>query len=333
MIKGKIKRELSIESILNLITEYDIFKRYMPHNQWELNRVCISPFPRNNGYEKSPSFIIGNKKGFLSYIDFGNTAFRGDCFTFVKQLFNLSSLYDVLQKIDFDFGLGIRGVKKDYKTIVSEYKQPEITKRNTLIQIVTGKFNKEELSYWNTYHQNITDLRDNNIYHVKTLYLNKKKFSLKPTELCFGYLYDGHWKLYRPFGSKKEKWFPNNVPITAMDGKDKIKDCEIAFINKSKKDHMVISKIFPCSCAVQNEGIACFSPENIEYLKSNSKKQILSFDSDVTGVENSQQITKLFNFGYCNVPKKYNPAKDWAEIARIHGMNEVENILKIKGVI
>ena len=143
-------------------------------------------------------------------------------------------------------------------------------------------------------------------------------------------------KIYRPFAKdKRYKWVPNNVPITAMDGKDNIKDCDVAFINKSKKDHMVISKLFPCSCAVQNEGVGCFSNENVEFIKSNSKRQILSFDSDVTGVTNSQQITQLFGFDYCNVPKIYleEGIKDWADLAKTHGLDTVEEYLIKKGII
>jgi len=128
---------------------------------------------------------------------------------------------------------------------------------------------------------------------------------------------------------------PNNTPITILDGRDNIKNCDTAFINKSKKDMMVIKKIFPCSIAVQNEGIACFSPENVEFLKQNSKKQILSFDADVTGVKNSQQITKLFDFDYCNVPKKYlnEGIKDWADLAKTYGLKAIEEVLKEKGII
>ena len=166
------------------------------------------------------------------------------------------------------------------------------------------------------------------------MYLNKQLFYLKDTDLRFGYFYDGHWKIYRPFGDKKTKWMPNNVPITAMDGKEDVKHCKMAFINKSKKDYMVIKKVFPCSCAVQNEGIACFSPENVAYLKANSDIQILSFDSDVTGVQNSQQITKLFDFGYANVPRKYlaEGIKDWADLAKAHGLETVRECLTKKGL-
>jgi hypothetical protein len=198
------------------------------------------------------------------------------------------------------------------------------------------KFTQEELDYWAQYHQNIQDLRDNNIYSIKELYLNKQRFPLGDNELRFGYLYEGQfWKIYRPFADKKHKWMPNNVPITAMDGREDVKNCNVAFINKSKKDYMVMKKIFPCSCAVQNEGLGCFSHENVEYLKANSDRQILSFDADDVGVQNSRQITEMFDFDYMNVPRQYlaEGIKDWALLGAKYGLKTIENILKEKGIL
>jgi hypothetical protein len=332
MIQGKKRLKLTAETVLDKITEYDIFRFYMPDKSWKLNRVTYSPFRKEN----NPSFLIGNKLGYISYIDFTDTSLRGNCFHFVKMLFNLSSHDDVLKLIDKDFGLGILSGNstEEYKRIVSDYKQPEINKRTSLIQVITRKFTNRELEYWNQYHQSIDDLRANNVYAVKKVFLNKQLFHIKDDELVFGYLYDGHWKIYRPYGDKKNKWVPNNVPITAMDGKEDIINCKTAFINKSKKDYMVIKKIFPCSCAVQNEGMGCFSHENVEYLKANSDRQVLSFDSDIVGVQNSQQITKLFDFDYCNVPRKYlvEGIKDWADLSRKHGLQTIEDYLKKKGI-
>lgn len=332
MIQGVKKNQLSYEAVLELISEYDIFRYYMPNKDWKINRVTYSPFRD----ERNPSFMIGNKHGYLFFIDFADTSLRGNCFTLVQLLFN-TNLKGALKIIDRDFGLGLSSAPtKDYQKIISEYKQPENTeKRYSLIQVVTRPFTKEELAYWNQYHQDLQDLKDNNIYSIKRLYYNREQFALKETELRFGYFYDGHWKIYRPYGDKKNKWMPNNVPITTMEGKENIIDCEVAFINKSKKDYMVMKKVFPCSCAVQNEGLGCFSPENVEFLKSNSEEQILSFDSDITGVTNSQKITKMFKFGYCNVPKKYleEGIKDWADLAKVHGLGAIEQHLKKKHLL
>ena len=339
MIKG-VKREnstLTIENILSKISQYDIFKFYMPSNNWSIGKATHSPF-RN---ERSPSFIINSRDGSsLGYIDFGDTSKKGDCFQFVKDLYNISTLNEVLIKINDDFSLGLGSGKSpsnEYKKIVQNWKQPEIVVKDyTFIQVKTRKFTNEELSYWNDYYQDIDDLKENNIFSISELYLNKKRFVLNETELRFGYLYDGHWKIYKPFSKdKRYKWVPNNVPITAMDGRDDIKDCDVAFINKSKKDYMVMKKLYPCCCAVQNEGIGCFSEENVNFIKENSRRQILSFDSDKTGVQNSKQITEKFGFDYCNVPKQFldEGIKDWADLAKKYGLKVIEEYLINKNII
>ena len=333
MIKGRKRIDLSPDSILNMISEYDIYKMYMPHQNWKINVVTYSPF-RN---EKNPSFIIGYRGGALRFIDFGDSSKKGGCFNFVMMLFNVS-LRDALLMIDRDFDLGIMNASstKNYERIISDYAQPTATsKREYFIQVKTRKFTNEELAYWNGYYQDIDDLRANNVYSIDTVFLNKQKFPIKDSELRFGYLYEGHWKIYRPFADKKNKWMPNNVPITMMDGLDDITDCDVAFINKSKKDYMVMKKVFPCCCAVQNEGMGCFSEENVEYLKENSERQILSFDSDEVGVKNSQLITEKFNFEYCNVPKLYlgEGLKDWADLAKTHGLKTIEKYLTQKELI
>lgn len=334
MIEGRVRTELTAENILKVLSEYDIFKFYMGSRKWTLNEACLSPLRE----EDNPSFLIGNRNGYLSWIDFGRGE-HGNCFTFVQALYNCS-YNEALKIIDRDFGLGICDSTNlgKWEQIKSSYKQPEEEKDKhySIIQIVTRKFTKEELDYWASYYQDIEDLRANHIYSISKLFLNRKRFDLKETELRFGYFYpeEGKWKIYRPYNGKKTKWI-SNVPITVMDGKENILNCNIAFINKSRKDMMVVKKVFPCSCAVQNESRGCFSEENIEFLKANSNTQILSFDSDAPGVANSLQITNLFNFGYCNVPRKYlsEGIKDWAELGRVYGLKIIEDYLKERKIL
>lgn len=333
MIKGKKKITLTQENILKRISEYDIFKMYMP-GDWQINTLVSSPFRSDS----NPSFTISNRYGSLGYIDFGSTEHRGDCVHFVRQLFNLPSLDATLRKIDQDFSLGISSGKlsNDYKQIIKEYKQPEsIGKRYVKIQVQPKKFTKMDLDYWNLFYQDVSDLKRENIYSVAKIFLNKKRFSFDETQPIFGYFYEGTWKIYRPFEIKKRKWLPNNVPITVMDGKDCIKDADIAFINKSKKDYMVIRKLLPTTCAVQNEGVACFTPENVKFLRDNSRKQILSFDSDTAGVKSSLQITDMFGFDYCNVPRRYlaEGINDWAGLAQKYDLNIIEKYLIDKQIL
>ena len=81
--------------------------------------------------------------------------------------------------------------------------------------------------------------------------------------------------------------------------------------------------------------MGCFSDENVQYLLDNSRKQILSFDSDDTGVSNSKKITDMFGFDYCNVPREFlkEGINDWADLARAHGLKVIEEYLINKNII
>lgn len=324
MITGKKRQSLTPESILQRISSFDVFHYYMPQKDWKLNHVTFSPF-RN---ESNPSFLIGNRSGNLSFIDFADTSKRGDCFTFVKQMFNLSSIDDVLKLIDRDFGLGIIGSSTgEYKKILTAYKQPEdLGKRYSLIQVATRKFTHAELEYWNSYHQDIQDLKDNHIYSIKKVYLNKQLFSLKENELRFGYFYDGFWKIYRPFADKKSKWVPNNVPLVTTKGLENLKLDKNTLICKSLKDYMVCRKIYPNVCHVQNESLAAFSDETVDFISKNSKDVFYGGDSDRPGKDASFAITKMFGFKHINPPDNLLPEiKDFADWSKEKGLQELEN--------
>ena len=325
MISGELKVPLTVHSVLNKVTEYDIFMYYMTEKGWKLNKVTYSPFRKEN----NPSFLIGNRNGNLSFIDFTDTSLRGDCFTFVKLLFNMATIHDVLMMIDRDLGLGIatKSVPGKLEGIKKEYKQPEdLGKRYCLIQAITRPFNAEELEYWNGYHQDISDLRQNNIYAIKSLYMNKKLFSLKPTELVFGYLYDGHWKIYRPYADKKHKWVPNNVPLTTAYGLKNLSNEHNSLICKSLKDYMVCKKIYPYVCHVQNESLAAFSNETVDFINKNSKDIFYGGDSDKPGKDSSFAITNAFGFKHINPPDNLLPKiKDFADWSKEKGLQELKN--------
>jgi len=48
MIQGKKKQVLTPEAILDKISDYDIFRMYMPDKSWKLNQVTYSPFRKEN---------------------------------------------------------------------------------------------------------------------------------------------------------------------------------------------------------------------------------------------------------------------------------------------
>jgi len=333
MIKGPIKLALTPETILNKISEYDIFRFYVPEKGWKLNEAICSPLRA----DENPSFRITNKGGNMHYFDF-STCEGGDCFNFVKALYGIS-LDEVLRKIDDDFKLGIscRENEGDYKAIVSQYKQPEsIGKRYSIIQVVTRKFTEEELEYWLAYHQTLEDLRTDHIYAIKELYLNKKRFSLEDEKyrIRFGYLYDGgYWKIYFPFQTKKNKWL-SNVPLTTAYGLENLSADKNTLITKSLKDYKVCRKVYNNVCHLQNESLAAISEETASYIKEHSKEIYYGGDSDSAGKTASYAITQAFGFKHINPPDRLLPdIKDWASWSKKEGLEVIKEHFKIKKLI
>lgn len=331
MINGKKKIELTIESILKFVSSYDIFYKWMPKG-WKPNVVTYSPF-RN---EQNPSFVVGNKFDELTFIDF-TTGQKGDCFTFVKYLFNLNSIDDVLRIIDKEFDLGIisGSSTQEYKKIISEYKQPEeLGKRYSLIQCITKPFTKDDINYWGSYFQDVSDLRANNIYSLKKIYLNKQLYSIKNNELVFGYLYNSlNWKIYFPGREKKGKWL-SNVPLSTSYGLENLDRENNSLITKSLKDYLVCRKIYPYVSHVQNESLSAFSEETIEHISNNSKRVFYGGDSDKAGKEASYIITNTLGYKHINPPDRLLPqVKDFSDWAKKEQLKTLEEYFKQKKLI
>lgn len=333
-MKGKKRELLTEEAILQRISEYDIYRFYLGRD-FKLNRPMHSPMPGRK--DANPSFLIGNKNGFLYHIDFGDSFYRGRFVDFVKQINMMSDYYEVLLKIDKDFGLGIssESERKDYKKIVAEYKPDKsLPKSYSLIQCKVRKiFHTNELEWWKQFYQSESDLRNNHIYPVTELWIDRQRQGISPTEMVFGYLYDDKWKIYRPQAkNKKDKW-RTNVRNDTMDGLENIKGCDKALITKSKKDKMVIQKVFPCVCAVQAENVAAINEVNLAYLRKESKSQWINFDSDAPGKKASWEYTTEFGFKHINVPDDLFPIKDFADMAKEKGLKAVEDYFKSKGLL
>ena len=332
-VTGKQRIPLTLKSILNKIEEYDIYRFYLGHD-FELGRAFHSPFHKDN----SPSFSVSvTKKEVLHHMDFADSEKKGNCVELVKQLYNLE-YREALIKIDKDFGLGIySGEQKDYKSVVGSFKRPEYEDRPSFLQVVTRRFDTAELKYWADYHVTEKMLKENDVYAIKRLYLNRRLFSIPTTELAFAYLFEDKWKIYRPYADKRSKWM-TNVPNNRMSGINRITPgCSNAVITKAKKDEMVLSNFIPNICSVQSEGTSSISTENIKLLQSTCKKIYLNFDSDDVGVQNCKYYNK-FGFGWINCPKGYkkpdgSSIKDFADLAKFHGLDIVINYFKQKGII
>jgi len=321
------RKDLSQEEILSKVDDWTIFRYYIGDN-FQVNRAICSPMRKDN----NPSFsIFLSEEGRLRFIDFADDKYKGDAIDLVGQLYNLD-YSSSLQKIALDFQL-VNGTADDYKKIVKDYNKPILTKkRYTFIQVNTKPFTEVDLSYWGKYQITIEDLRKEQIYSVKNLFVNRKKRYVGKDELCFAYHYDGCFKIYFPERSK-DKWV-SNIPLSTVEG-EIIPEIDKVLIVKSKKDRMCLQKIINGIniVSVQNESIACFTEDFTALLRG--KDVWVSYDSDSPGKRASITITSKFGYRHINVPDKYldEGIKDWSDLICKYGTPPVIEHFKQKGLI
>lgn len=333
-VKGRIRQQLSIENILKRVTDQEIYKYYLG-GDFPLSKAFHSPFRK----DEHPSFsIINGKDGKLHHFDYADSQFSGDVFNFVCQLFNISH-QQALAKIDFDMGLKLGSPEAIYDRVIS-VAPLAAPREESIIQVVSRKFNSKELQYWGEYHITSDILKRNDVYAIKELYLNRRRYPLR-NDLCFGYLYNirgkEYWKIYWPNREKQEKWIVNNVPNTHMSGIEKLNAGDLdVLVTKSKKDEMVLSLILSRVVSVQHETVYSINEANLELLQTIPNRWI-NFDSDDTGIKASKYYNQ-YGFKWINCPKEFKDPKgkfikDFADLARYYGMEVVVAYFRRKGFI
>jgi hypothetical protein len=330
-VTGEKITPLTAESILSKTTDYDIYRYYLGMD-FTLGRAFLSPFRK----EVNPSFSVNiGKKGNYKHFDYTNADLSGNCFDFVMQLLGIG-YGDALKRIDFDMGLGIF-YKGNHCSVGNNRKTSAPKERiSKFFQVTVRNFNKRDLEYWAMYGIQESELKQNNVYAVRRLRIDKQVYPLTDESPTFGYFFDGRWKIYRPL-SLNDKWLMN-VAGDTMSGLHRIKQgCDTVIVTKSKKDEILLAKFLPYVCSVQQESTIAISSSNISLLSSTCNRVLLNFDSDKVGVQSCKHYNQ-YGFGWVNCPKGYydpqgKMIKDFADLARYYGLEEVKKHFKTKGII
>ena len=329
MILERKKESIKIEDILAKISDWDIYKFYIPDLE-ALNTATRSPLHQ----DKCPSLSVGtNRSGRLQFNDYSADV-RGGCVDLVMMLYGIN--YDkALHKIASDFGID-NSESVEYKKIVAKYVQPIIDpKRHCEIHVSVRKFNDKELQYWAQYGITIEDLKREDIWACKEWSLNRRKQYIAPDELCFVYRFPSGFKIYYPNRPKAEKWI-SNVSCATVEGLGCLNGHDKVILTKSRKDRIVLSKLFPEVLNSQNESSAFLTDVLREKLKD--KTVFLVFDSDEAGKKNSRKITLDMNTGWkhLNVPDNLlgKGVKDFSDWYKLDGNdNRIREFLKLKKLI
>jgi hypothetical protein len=331
MVRGKRREEKSLltkESILERISEYDIFRSIL--GNFKIGVSFCNPLRGEN----KPSAIIRQINGKLILKDYVAEEYNGDCFHLVQHE-NNCSFYEALQVIEKNFNLGNPEPSK-----IITWKQPVIKEfKPPLIQVETRNPTKEELHYWNLHHLDLIDLKD--IYFPKSIYRNRKKVYLSDNILTFCYWFEEEkaWKIYRPYGKTGgdvpihlRKW-DSSLRFDYIEDLEAIKGVDNAFVATSRKDKMVLKKALGVTglCNIQGENIAAINDKDMQFIKNNSRKQYTCGDRDQAGKTFSWLLTNEFGFLHVNPPD--DKPKDFADWAREEGLIPILNHFRIKKIV
>jgi len=269
----------------------------------------------------------------LRYHDYGDSRYRGDCVDMVMQLYGLN-MQEALEKIAGDFGLLHSNTQ--YKKIVADYSKPVLDRRRSaFIQMLVKQYSKEEILWWEQYGISLQQLKDDNVYSVKQVYLNRKLYPIQG--MTFGYWYPEGVKIYMPQREKEQKWI-SSITTSKVENIENLKDQQKVLIVKSKKDRLCLTNILPQHIAiigVQNESISAFSDSLIEKLTG--REVWLSYDNDPPGKKASLRINQQYQWmKHINVPDiwyEQKGYKDWSDMVAGGYKEEVIKHMTIKKLI
>ena len=313
----EITADLSKENLLSKIDSYNIFRYYCPEFK-SVGKPFRSPFRE----DKHPSAFIIHYNGDLLFKDFGGDSLRA--VSFVMKLFNLT-FRDALEKINFDFNLGLNG---NWSNNLIELEEniyiPE--KDTTIIRIKKRDWNELDISYWNSFGIQISTLNSFNVVPISFFSINDYMF--KAAELSYSYEY--YWyedvfrrKIYQPLS--KDKWYSNGGYVVQGEGMLP-KEGDLLIITSSLKDVMTLYELGYTAIAPTSE--TSFVPATYFEKQNKRFKRIIVFmDSDDTGIKRSIELNKRWNLEYILIPKEYE-RKDISDYNKKYGNNSSKTLLK-----
>lgn len=328
MVKGKTLvdcEKLSAKNILKLVSDEDIFKKYL---DFKLNKPFCSPLSK----DQVPSAMIKRTQaGNTRFIDFRKEGAMG-VFEFLQEYWNCS-YGEVLNRIDFDFHLNLGSVGNNVDLSSRKVITNKVNiKTLPTIKVITRNHTKDLLSYYNDYHLDISDLKRGYIFDPKEVYINGQRLLNPRNLLRIAYYYPtlDRWKIYQPYADRNKgdlKWF-SSVPLDTLTFTDPINKTNKTLINKSRKDWLCASKVYEFSIPIENESLGSITDSNAQFINDNSLEVFYCGDLDDAGKLSANRITEKFKWNNLVLPDRILPMeKDLAGLSKLEGLNAVKIFL------
>jgi len=315
--------KITSEYVLEHVDDLLIFRYYL--GDFSLNKAMSSPLR----VDKKPSFKITMNKEWLKlqYKDW-TTGEAGDCFKFVARKFGIS-WNEAVYKVACDFGI-VKGncvISKKQLQEAREFKEKAQSEYKIIVD--PREMGTAEIAYWEQFSITKEDLKKNHIYGIKHLWVNDKEFILRGG-LHFAYYFPDvdKFKIYNPL-DKDWKWF-GNVSAFQMEGLEELKpDPKPLIITKSRKDRIVLSKLYPNVCSSQNEAETAIPKELDDKFDSMYPAKYCWYDCDEAG-KNANKKLNYRGYKWINIPNIYYQEfgiKDPSDLVKFYGIKRASEII------
>lgn len=283
--KGLKEEPLTKENILKYISEYDVYRYYLPNVQ--IGSITNSPFR----VDKDASFgIFIASNGDIAFNDFRMGG--GDFVKFVRWMENctfVEALNHINNIFDLKFiprGGGNRNNMKP--ALITKYK-PKI-RHKPKIYIKSKEWSELDDEYW--YPLLRSDLKPVN--PIKYFWIDAQLFGTAP--LAYSYKYGKDiYKIYQPTKQAGNgKWWSNISASTPWFGHNSLPDTgSHLFVTSSNKDALVLICLGYNAIAPHSESQTFTQEQYLEY-KERFDDIVVFFDNDTTGVLKAHKFHELY---------------------------------------
>jgi len=315
---------LSVDSILEKVTDYDLFRFYCPPF-----KNVGKKFSSELREDPIPSAHITAKNNRLRYIDYGYTEHRFDSIGYIQYKYNVS-FRDALRTIDSDFGLGLagknnRGALNTPKT----YGKMKFEKIPCLMQIRSREFNLYDRLYWGDYCISKETLEAFGVKPITHYWINGTRYPAH--KVAYAYCeHPGKYKLYSPL-KQDGKWF-GNMQVNHVQGITMLPIFgNICILASSLKDVMCLYELGIPAVAMQSESM--MPPKKlVAFLKRKFDEVKVLYDNDFTKDTNPGQtmalsICKEYELENICIPTELG-VKDISDVMQVHGPIKAISIIK-----
>ena len=328
MFKGR--KPVSKETILNTISEEDLFRRYCT-NFVEVD----TPFCSELREDSNPSCRITDLGSGLRYKDFGSANPATDIWGYVQLKYNLSFI-DVIERVanDCDVQNDSYSHSMNQSMPIVDSIQHKI-KPKTVILIKRRDWLLVDKQYWADKYEIGKALLE--FYGVVPIvfYWVGKENNRNPQMLTadlLSYCYNYYWhngillrKIYQPY-SKTAKWI-SNVDNTIVQGIDNIpKTADILIISSSLKDVMCWRLLGYAAIAPNSE--STWIPQIVwEKLLNRYKHIVIFFDNDISGLASITKYSEAYHTLHTHIPLEYRE-KNVSDFIEKYGMVQTNQLIE-----